>query len=157
VTEITIRPANPTDAAGVAACVCEAYVHYIERIGKQPGPMLDDYAQVIQQYQVHVAISGGKVVGAIVLKETDEGFYVDNVSVRPSVKGQGVGRSLLELAETEALRQGYSSIYLATHQLMTENRALYARIGYVQYDQRVVSGYQRVLMRKALTSVLPGS
>lgn len=148
--EITIRPAKPDDAPGVAACVCEAYVHYIERIGKQPGPMLDDYAKVIQQFQVHVAISAGKVVGAIVLKVTDEGFYIDNVSVRPSVKGKGVGRALLELAEAEALRQGYNSIYLATHELMTENRALYARIGYVQYDQRVVNGYARVLMRKVL-------
>jgi GNAT superfamily N-acetyltransferase len=90
------------------------------------------------------------VVGAIVLKVTDEGFYVDNVAVRPPVKGKGVGRALLELAEAEALRQGDNSIYLATHELMTENRALYAQIGYVQYDRRVVSGYQRVLMRKTL-------
>ena len=41
---ISLRPARPSDPAAVAACVCEAYVHYIERIGKQPGPMLEDYA-----------------------------------------------------------------------------------------------------------------
>jgi len=147
---VSTRPAKPQDAPGIAACVCEAYVHYIERIGKQPGPMLEDYAEVIQQFQVHVAVAEAKIVGAIVLKVTDEGFYLDNVSVRPAVKGQGVGRLLLELAEAEACRQGYSSVYLATHELMTENRALYSRIGYVEYDHRVVNGYPRVFFRKAL-------
>ena len=147
---VSIRPAKPQDAPGIAACVCEAYVHYIERIGKQPGPMLEDYTEAIQQFQVHVAITETKVVGAIVLKVTDEGFYVDNVSVRPVVKGQGVGRLLLELAEAEARRQGYASVYLATHELMTENRVLYSRIGYVEYDHRVVNGYPRVFFRKAL-------
>lgn len=148
--EVTARPAKPEDARAIAACVCEAYVHYIERIGKQPGPMLEDYAEVVNQFQVHVAVADSKVVGAIVLKVTDEGFYLDNVAVRPSVKGKGVGRLLLELADAEARRQGYKSIYLATHELMTENRALYTRIGYVEYDRRVVNGYPRVFFRKVL-------
>jgi predicted N-acetyltransferase YhbS len=149
--ELSIRPAKPDDAPGIAACVCEAYVHYIERIGRQPGPMLEDYAEVIQQFQVHVATAGGNVVGAIVLKTTDEGFYVDNLSVRPSVKGKGIGRSLLRLAETEARRQDYGSIFLATHELMIENRALYSRLGYAEYDHRVVNGFPRVFFRKTLT------
>ena len=33
---------------------------------------------------------------------------------------------------------------------MIEDRALYARIGYVQYDRRVVDGYDRIFFRKAL-------
>ena len=145
-----LRPALPSDAAAVAACVCEAYVHYIERIGKQPGPMLEDYSRVIGEAMVHVATQGKLVVGAIVLKTTDEGFYVDNVAVRPSAKGTGVGRMLLQLAESEARQRGYTSIYLATHELMVENRALYTRIGYVEYDHRVVNGFPRVFFRKAL-------
>ena len=42
------RPAQTEDAVAIAACVCEAYVHYIERIGKQPGPTLEDYSAVIR-------------------------------------------------------------------------------------------------------------
>jgi GNAT superfamily N-acetyltransferase len=148
---VAIRPALPGDAPSIAACVCEAYVHYIERIGKQPGPMLEDYADVIRQFQVHVAVAGGKVVGAIVLKVTDEGFYIDNVAVRPLVKGKGIGRLLLEFAEAEARRQRYQSIYLATHELMTENRTLYSRIGYGEYDHRIVNEYPRVFFRKTLS------
>jgi len=143
---VEVRPAQPEDAPGITACFCEAYIHYIERIGRQSNAMLYNYADVIRQFQVHVAVADSKVVGAIILKITDEGFYLDNVAVRPSIKGQGVGRSLLKLAEAEACRQGYQSIYLRTNELMTENRALYARIGYVEYDRR--DG--RVYFRKTL-------
>jgi GNAT superfamily N-acetyltransferase len=112
--------------------------------------MLEDYSQVIANSIVHVATQGTRVVGAIVLKTTDEGFYVDNVAVRPSSAGTGVGRMLLELAESEARERGHTSIYLATHALMVENRSLYNRIGYVEYDNRVVNGYPRVFLRKPL-------
>lgn len=149
-TAVAVRPARLEDAPGIATCVCLAYVQYIERIGRQPGPMLEDYAEVIRQFQVHVAVAGANVLGAIVLKLTPEGFYLDNVAVRPAVKGQGIGRMLLKLAESEARRQGYGSIYLATHELMTENRALYARVGYVEYAHRVVNEYPRVFFRKPL-------
>jgi len=149
--QVSLRPATPEDAPGIAACVCHAYVGYIERIGRQPGPMLEDYAEVIRQFEVHVAEIDGRIVGAIVLKVTRDGFCIDNVAVLPSVKGQGVGRLLLQRAEAEAHRRGYESIYLYTHELMTENRALYSRIGYVEYDHRVVNGYPRVYFRKALS------
>jgi GNAT superfamily N-acetyltransferase len=113
--------------------------------------MLEDFEQTVTQHQVYVAVDQGSVVGVIVLQNTDEGFYVDDVAVRPRIRGTGVGRSLLELAEQEARHQGYASVYLATHELMFENRALYARIGYVEYDHRVVNGYPRVFFRKLLT------
>ena len=148
---VTLRPAEPSDSATIASCVCEAYIHYIERIGKQPGPMLENYLDVIRDSLVHVAVDDtDRVVGAIVMQETPEGFYVDNAAARPQVWGQGIGRTLLQFAEREALRRGYRSICLATHELMWENRALYEKVGYVQYDQRVVDGYPRVFLRKAL-------
>ena len=90
------------------------------------------------------------VAGVIVLGQTNEGFCLDNVAVRPGLQGKGVGRLLMGLAESEASRQGFASIYLFTHELMTENRALYGKMGYVEYDHRVVDGYPRVFMRKAL-------
>jgi GNAT superfamily N-acetyltransferase len=62
----------------------------------------------------------------------------------------GVGKALLEFAEAEARRLGYDSIHLSTHEKMTENQALYARIGYREYDRRVEDGYSRVYMRKRL-------
>lgn len=148
--DVSVRGARLSDVPGVTACVCEAYVHYIERIGRQAAPMLQDYAEVIRRDQVHVATTGSTIVGVLVLTRTEEGLCLDNVAVRPSAWGTGIGRRLLQLAESEALRQGFTSIYLYTNEAMTEDRDLYARIGYVQYDRRVVDGYTRVFFRKTL-------
>ena len=147
---VTIRPALPEDAAAVAACVCQAYVRHIQRIGRQPGPMLLDYAQVLRDDSVFVAMDAGEVVGVLVLNTTDEGFCLDNIAVRPDHAGQGLGRRLLALADDQARSADQRSIYLYTHVLLTENQALYRQNGYVEYDRRVVNGFPRVFMRKAL-------
>ena len=41
-------------------------------------------------------------------------------------------------------------MYLYTHEKMTENLALYARIGYVEYDRRSQGAFSRVYLRKHL-------
>jgi ribosomal protein S18 acetylase RimI-like enzyme len=110
--------------------------------------MLDDYAVVIRDRQVFVAEADGGIAGVLVLSVRDEGFLLDNVAVHPERRGSGVGRMLLQLAETEARRQGFASIYLYTHEKMTENQALYAKLGYVEYDRRLENGLARVYMKK---------
>ena len=113
--------------------------------------MLEDYADVIERHEVHVALCRDEVVGVVVLARTAEGFCLDNVAVRLRSQGKGIGRLLLQLAESEAVRQGFGSIYLYTNELMTENRALYGSMGFVEYDHRIVDGYPRVFLRKSLT------
>ena len=73
----------------------------------------------------------------LVLGKTPEGFKVVNVAVRPGLQKTGIGRALLEFAEAEARRLGYDSICLSTHEKMTDNQALHARIGYREYDRRI--------------------
>jgi ribosomal protein S18 acetylase RimI-like enzyme len=127
-----------------------AYGHYVERLGGPPRPLTDDYAEVVRDYSVTVAERGCEMAGLIVLGEDDEGFVVDNVAVDPSHQGTGVGRALLEHAEAEARRAGFDSIHLYTHEKMTENLALYARIGYVEYDRRLHGDACLVYLRKPL-------
>ena len=146
----SFRSAEAADASRVAELVDAAYGHYVERIGMLPGPMTDDYAEVIRNRQVTVAERQGAIVGIIVLTVTDEGFLVDNVAVHPSHRGTGLGRALLQFAEAEAQRAGFDAIYLYTHEKMTENLALYARIGYVEYDRRSQGAFSRVYLRKHL-------
>ena len=128
----------------------EAYGHYVERIGRKPGPMTWDYDEMIRDWDVTVAESDGALVGLLIVGPADEGFVVENVAVHPSRQGKGLGRELLELAEAKARGAGFDSIYLFTHEKMTENQALYARIGYVEYERRVEGELARVFMRKPL-------
>ena len=146
----SFRRAVPSDAPHVAHLVDAAYRPYIERIGTIPGPMTDDYEEVIRNHHVAVAERDGTIEGVIVLSVTDEGFLIDNVAVHPSRRGTGLGRALLERAEAEALRAGFDSVYLYTHEKMTENLALYSRIGYVEYDRRPQEDFSLVFMRKRL-------
>ena len=45
-----IRPADAADLPAVERIVRAAYTMYIARIGKPPGPMLDDYAALIRAH-----------------------------------------------------------------------------------------------------------
>ena len=101
-----------------------AYGHYIARIGKPPGPMLEDYSDVIAWHRVFVAEDQGRIVGLIVLNTEDERALLDNVAVHPDLQGHGLGRQLIAFAENEARRLGFTAIELYTHELMTENQAL---------------------------------
>ena len=82
--------------------------------------MTDDFAEVIKNHRVTVAESHETIVGVIVLAVDDEGFLIDNVAVHPVHRGKGLGKALLEFAEAEARRAGFDSIYLYTHEKMTE-------------------------------------
>jgi len=146
----SFRSANEFDVSKVAALVNAAYGHYVERIGILPRPMTDDYEEVIRNRRVTVAESHGTIVGVLVLTVTDEGFLIDNVAVDLGHRGAGLGRALLEFAEVEARRAGFDSIYLYTHEKMSENVALYSRIGYVEYDRRPQGEFSLVFMWKLL-------
>ena len=144
------RPATAADAAGIAACVCAAYTHYIERIGTRPGPMLEDYDQVVRDHRAYVIDDGGEIVGVLVLMDKEDGLLLDNVAVLPSRQGEGVGRRLVDHAESEARRLGHRHLDLYTHQRMTENIDMYIRYGYEEIDRRTERGFPRVYMRKRL-------
>jgi GNAT superfamily N-acetyltransferase len=148
--EYSFRAATTADVSEMATLVNTAYRHYVERIGMLPRPMTDDYAKVIANQQVTIAENHGTIVGLIVLTVDDEGFLIDNVAVHPSHRGKGLGRALLEFAETEARRRGFDSIYLYTHEKMTENLTIYSKIGYVEYDRRSQGEFSLVYMRKHL-------
>jgi ribosomal protein S18 acetylase RimI-like enzyme len=146
----SLRPAAIADVPRLTELARAAYGHYVERLDGPPRPLTDDYARVVRDYEVIVAERDGGIAGLIVLGIDDEGFFVDNVAVDPSQQGTGVGRALLEHAESAARRAGFDSIYLYTHERMTENLDLYARAGYVEYDRRLHGDACLVYLRKRL-------
>jgi ribosomal protein S18 acetylase RimI-like enzyme len=150
--EMELRPAVAGDVPRLAELVQAAYGHYVERLGGPPRPLTDDYAEVVRSRRVIVAERDGAIVGLIVLVVDDERFEIDNVAVDPAHQGTGVGKALLQRGETEARRLGFDSVSLLTHELMTENLALYERIGYVEYDRRSYGEGSLVYLRKPLPS-----
>jgi GNAT superfamily N-acetyltransferase len=153
---VRIRRAESGDQAAIVTIVERAYGVYVERIGMRPGPMDDDYAEKLRRDLVHVAEeeggdgSGEGVIGLIVLIEMGERLLIENVAVDPDRQGEGIGRRLLEFAEGEARRAGIGTLALYTHEKMSENLALYARLGYEEEERRRENGFSRVFLSKWL-------
>ena len=146
--KLVLRAAVPDDVDAITDCVDQAYQSYINRLGKPPGPLLDDYTKIIELHHVHVAEAGDQVVGVLVLIRKDTHMLLDNIAVQPEFQGRGVGSALLDLAEKLTQSMGYSYIELYTHELMVENIELYSRKGYTEIARRLEKGYRRVYMRK---------
>ena len=146
-----MRLADPDDAPVVEAVVRAAYGHYVARLGREPGPMQDDYVALIEERRVHVIERDGRVNGVLVLIPEAESLLLDNVAVSPESQGLGLGREMLQFAERVAINAGYPAIRLYTNAAMTENIALYSRIGYVETHRAEEKGLRRVYMTKALS------
>lgn len=145
-----MRPATSHDVAAIEAIVQAAYAPYIERIGRKPGPMLEDYHQQVEAGGVHVLEHGGRVRGFIVLRDIDGALLLDNLAVAPDAQGLGFGRLLMDFAEQRALGAGFAAIRLYTNEAMTENITLYTRRGYVETHRAEEHGLRRVYMTKYL-------
>lgn len=139
----------PSDLREVKTLVRAAYSSYVVRIGKEPGPMRDDYGSLIAQGRVYVMDDAG-VVGILVLIPEPEAMLLDNVAVSPEAQGKGYGRRLLAFAEDETRRRGLSRIRLYTNVLMVENLSLYLGLGYIETHRGEQNGYARVFMEKSL-------
>jgi len=148
-----IRPANAADCAAVEAIVRAAYSIYLDRMGKPPGPMLGDYkAQIAAGTVTVLEDADGVVTAMIVLLRRDDHLLLDNIAVRPDRQGRGFGRRLIAFAEAETQRLGFAELRLYTHRTMTENIALYTRLGFEKTGSGLQDGYNRVFMRKQTAS-----
>ncbi len=68
-------------------------------------------------YEVIVSERGGQIVGFLVFKREQEFMYIDQVNIRKSEQGKGVGRSFVEHVERLAIESGLTRIETDT----TEN------------------------------------
>ena len=148
----SIRPARAGEAAAIRGLVRRSYAMYVPRMGREPGPMLDDYEKRVAEGAVWVLETDGALVGILVLLPYDDHLLMDNVAVDPECQGRGVGKALVAFAEDEARRRGYPEIRLYTHQTMVENVRMYKKLGYEEIGRGEQAGYDRVFMRKLLVA-----
>jgi GNAT superfamily N-acetyltransferase len=131
--DYAIRRANIRDAERLGACMGAAYAHYADRIRDMPS-VSDNCAEEIEKYLVWVAEADSEIVadivGALILIPSDGFMLLANVAVRPGQQGSGLGKRLMNLAESEATGRGFAEMRLNTHVDMPENINLYTRNGW---------------------------
>jgi GNAT superfamily N-acetyltransferase len=147
---VQVRAARPLDTPVLRDLVQRAYAPYVERIGRRPAPMDDDYAEKVGLGYAFVAEEGGRTVGLIVLVHRPDHLLVENVAVDPDMQSKGIGRALLAFAEQAARDAGILTLRLYTNAAMIENLAFYPRLGYVETGRRTDTGFERVFFTKRL-------
>ncbi len=145
-----IRKANKADLPGIQACALSAYSMYIERIGREPAPMVADFAAAIECGHLFVIAQDETIAGFVVCYERNGYVQLENVAVNPDFQKRGIGKELIEFVEQRARAAGYSRIELYTNAKMTENLGMYPRLGYQEFDRRVEDGFDRVYFKKNL-------
>jgi ribosomal protein S18 acetylase RimI-like enzyme len=146
---VILRRARAADVPAMHDIVERAYGGYVERIGRRPAPMDDDYDERIRTTRVFVADDDG-VVGLIVLVGTPDHVLIENVAVHPDRQRAGIGRALLSLAEDYAAELGLDRVRLYTNVVMVENIRLYTRVGYEEDGRHISNSFERVYMSKRL-------
>lgn len=149
---VLIRRAVEADVVPITALVADAYDRYIERIGRRPKPMLADQGAAVRDHEVWVAVdpTDDTVIGVLELIVQPDRCFIENVAVTPTRQGEGLGRQLLDLAESEARRRGYDAIGLETNERFLENRAIYARRGYIETGRTRVGATMVIQFAKRL-------
>jgi ribosomal protein S18 acetylase RimI-like enzyme len=147
---VSVRAARLEDAAVIGDLVRVSYAKYVERLGREPAPMLEDYAALIEAGEVWVLVEGEEVLGVLVMRGAEDHLFVDNVAVAPGHQGRGLGRELVAFAEQKARREGLGEIRLYTNEKMWENLAVYEKLGFEETGRGLDGDYQRVFMRKRI-------
>jgi len=146
-----IRMATDGDEPGVRDCAEDAYAPYVPLIGREPAPMVADFAAQIAAGQVHVLPGDhGGIDGFIVFYPRGDHMFLENVAVRRRAAGRGIGKALIGVCEAETRRLGLDTIRLYTNVKMAENLRIYRHLGFVETDRRREDGFDRVYFEKHL-------
>lgn len=143
------RKATAVDLPSIQDIIAAAYGKYLGRMDRPPAPMLRDYSGAVDAGEVWV--TGDPIVGLIALTPTEDSLLVENVAVHPTAQGTGLGRRLMEFADEQAASRGFKRVTLYTNEVMTENQALYTRLGYREKERQTEDGYRRVYLEKILS------
>ena len=138
-----IRTAEPTDAAFIA--------QLLDQLGYPtiPAAVPDRLRRLRNdgRGEVYVSVVNGQVAGLISIQvgpsltRSEDTVYVSTLVVSEGVRGKGVGRELLEIAESYARKHGCPRIVVATANHRNGAHAFYERLGWEWTGRR----YAKVL------------
>jgi ribosomal protein S18 acetylase RimI-like enzyme len=140
-----IRRALANDAARIGAIARAAYTRYIARLGREPAPMVADFAAEIAADHVVVIETGGMLAGYMIAWPEIDAYFIDNIGIDPARQGEGLGRQLIDHAVGEARHLHLPAVQLHTNIAMTEN--MYVHLGFVETHRAIEKGFHRVYLR----------
>jgi ribosomal protein S18 acetylase RimI-like enzyme len=155
----SIRAAQASDATEIAELVRLAFSAQ-PRPTNPPSSALNETAATIADHLGRggggaILESDGTIVGVVLWNEEEGAFYISRLSVHPERRRRGTARALMEEAEREARRLGFSRMTLGVRLELEENRRFFQSVGFVDASFRSHEGFSEptwVLMERRLTS-----
>ncbi|MEM9139974.1 MAG: nucleotidyltransferase family protein [Pseudomonadota bacterium] len=155
--DITLVRAEPWhDWQAIHALVTRAFAVQGGRINPpssltRMGP--DDFRAQAEAGHALLAHDGRAFVGCVFCHVQEGAFYLGKLAVDPDRQGQGLGRLLVEAAETEARTQGLTALELQTRIELRENCRTFMKLGFIKTGETSHPGFDRptsITMRKPL-------
>jgi GNAT superfamily N-acetyltransferase len=145
-----IRLASLFDERSIVALIDAAYRDYIPKLGRDPQPMTDDYAVLIEAGEVWVLDGSTGLEGVLVIQKQVGCLLIRTVGIAPTCQRQGLGTRLMGEAERLAKAADICTLRLYTNEVMTGNVELYERLGYTETHRAGPDGKQVIYMTKEL-------
>lgn len=140
-----IRRATPDDLDEATRIARAAYAIYVDELGPNLPPMVQDFGPDITAG--HLWVCQG---GYICAKPMGEDWLIENVAVDPAHARKGIGRRLMLMAESAGRDRGFQRAVLYTNAAMTSNLTLYPRLGYTETHRVTEHNLHRVYFAKPL-------
>ena len=81
--------------------------------------------------RIFMVWAGGEAVGCVALIPMGDGVYeLSKMAVSPAMRGQGIGRRLLEYAIQQARTMGAASLFLGSNSVLKNAVHLYESVGF---------------------------
>ena len=137
-----LRQGTATDAPAIQELTRAAYGKWVRAIGREPMPMIADYAEAVRKHRFDLLYVEDKLAALIETIPKADHLLIENVAVSPPFQGRGLGRKLMAHAEKVAASLGFSEIKLYTNKLFAENVQLYGKLGYrVDREEEFKGGF----------------
>lgn len=144
-------------AAGLTdllALIRDSFAYMDDRIDP-PSSMhrltVDDLSRTAAEGEIWAI--GAPPLACVILTDKPDALYLGKLAVSKAARGQGMARSLVDIAEARAREKGLPALELQTRVELVENHATFARLGFVETGRTAHAGYDRptsITMRKVL-------
>lgn len=132
--EVSVRLAEPRDAADISRVLAEAFTvvreHYTDEAFEVVTPKPDTILKRFAEGPMWVAELDGEVVGTVSVTTEPEGLYVRSMAVSPKTQRLGVGHKLLDALHEHAAGDDQDRIFLYTTYFTPGAKEMYEKHGY---------------------------
>ncbi|HET7507604.1 MAG TPA: GNAT family N-acetyltransferase [Solirubrobacterales bacterium] len=137
--EIQVRRAGVGDAAAIARLLHDFNLEYDEPT-PEVGELTKTIARLLEEGEITVLLAGVGPHGLSLFRfrpglwSAGDETYLQELYVVPSLRGEGIGRALLEATIAFARERGSDGIDLNTGETDTAARALYESMGFTNRE-----------------------